>query len=159
LKRVVLFLVLLAIFLTGCSTKPKPQFKVSQKNYSKKNINKEFVSLPIVKQAQKKYRPQQPQIAKVEKGLAEELVASAPKEIRGKLEDLIAQTLPPSNRSPVLTLYGEQAYFEKVPSVIIFQSWGSKKENYFSYGRLWVFNSNSQELLYASSFKLPKFDD
>lgn len=159
MKRTVLCLVLLGLFLTGCSIKLKPQFKVSQKNYNKNNISQDLANLPIVKQAQEKYRPQQSKIGQVEKELAEELVASAPKEMRRKVENLLAKTLPLSNRSPVLTLHGEQAYFNKVPSVIIFQSWSSKKENYFSYGRVWVFNASNQELLYASSFKLPTSDD
>ncbi len=159
MKRTVLCLALVGLSLTGCTFKLHPQFKISQKNYNKKNIGQDLANLPIVKQAQGRYRPQQSQIGQVEKELAEELVASAPKAMRGKVENLLAKTLPPSNRSPVLTLYGEQAYFEKVPSIIIFQSWSSKKENSFNYGRVWVFNSSSQELLYASSFKLPKPDD
>ncbi len=148
------FLFFLLLFsLSGCrSLNHQPlQYSRLKRNFDEKSLYQFFSQAPALQEAAQFYKVEN--YLKDRKEAAETLVELAPTSRREKLKKVFSQfsaTYPPS-----VPIWIAEGKYKGKKAFILVEIWASGKEKSFKRVRLWVFDADGVNLLYALSFKKP----
>ena len=150
-----LFLTLF-LFNCGCNALPKPQprFISTNNNYSEEGLSEKVKKLEEVKKFSSTYTTKESQGLrdKMENQLLGQLEKE--KEKPDEIRDIFSSIHPSPTWPKALPSYIEKAKFENKDCWIIVENWGTSEDEKLIRIRIWVFEQNTLQVLFAQSLIL-----